>query len=89
MAELTQKGVEEKILDILADKLDKPKNIMKPETNLVNDLGADSLDAVEIMMDLEDKFDFDIPEKEAEKVKTVKDIFKLVEEKLGIIQKSV
>lgn len=74
----------EKIRDIIADHLEieEVENI-KPETSLMNDLEADSLDAVEVMMDIEDEFDIEIPDEDAEEFKNIKDIVEYVESKIA------
>ena len=63
--------IRDKILDIVAEKLNKPKDGITLEMSFINDLGADSLDTVELVMDIEDAFDVTIPEEEAEKLETV------------------
>ncbi len=80
--EKTEKSIEDRIMDIVSDKLDKPRDSLSKDMSFVNDLGADSLDTVELMMDLEDEFDLSIPEEEAEKIVTIGDAIKYVEEHL-------
>jgi acyl carrier protein len=63
-----------KVADIIANQLGVDKEIVTPEANVVDDLGADSLDVVELVMALEEAFDLEIPDDEAEKIRTVKDI---------------
>jgi len=72
--------IADRIMEIVADKMDKPKEEVTPEKSFVNDLGADSLDTVELMMDIEDEFDLSIPEEEAQKIETIGDAVKYVEE---------
>lgn len=71
----------EKVRDIVADQLgvDNVEEIT-PKTSLMNDLEADSLDAVEIMMALEDEFEIEIPDEDAEKFTCIGDIVKYIEE---------
>lgn len=64
----------EKVSKMLADQLGLDANSIKPEQEVVKDLGADSLDVVELMMALEDEYGITLPEGEVEKVKTVQDI---------------
>ena len=63
----------EKLQAIIADVLNVPKDDITPETTFVDDLGADSLDIVELIMALEEEFDMEIPEAEAEKITSVGD----------------
>ena len=70
----------DKIKAIIAEQLGVDESEVKPETHLMKDLEADSLDAVEIIMAIEDEFAIEIPDEEAEKFQTVKDLVKYVEE---------
>jgi acyl carrier protein len=63
-----------KVMDIVANQLGVDKEIVTPEAKVVDDLGADSLDVVELVMALEEAFDLEIPDEEAEKIVTVQDI---------------
>jgi acyl carrier protein len=63
----------------LADAFNCAENAVELESNLKSDLGYDSLDCIELIMAVEDKIDVEIPDEEAEKVKTVKDLVELVE----------
>jgi acyl carrier protein len=70
------KTVEEsKIVDIIANQLGVDKDMVTAEANIVDDLGADSLDVVELVMALEEAFDMEIPDEDAENIRTVRDIF--------------
>lgn len=72
----------EKVRDIIADQLDVEEvEGITMETSLMKDLEADSLDAVEIMMALEDEFEITIPDEDAENFKNIGDIVKYVESK--------
>ncbi len=64
----------EKVCKMLADQLGVPVDSIKPESEVIKDLGADSLDVVELMMALEDEHGITLPEGEIEGVKTVQDI---------------
>lgn len=74
----TTETIESKIKDIITDKLGvDPKDIV-PEATFTNDLGADSLDVVELIMEFEKEFNLAIPDIEAEKIKTVEDAINFV-----------
>ncbi len=64
-------SVSERVIDIVAEQLGVNKDQIQPETSFVNDLGADSLDTVELVMELEEEFDINIPDDVAEKIQTV------------------
>ena len=64
-------SVEEQVINIVSEQLGVEKKNIKRESNFVNDLGADSLDTVELVMELEEEFDISIPEDAAEKIQTV------------------
>ena len=63
--------VEERVIDIVAEQLGVDKEKINRDTSFVNDLGADSLDTVELVMELEEEFDINIPDDAAEKIQTV------------------
>ena len=63
--------IEQKVKDIIVEQLGVNAGEVKPEASFVNDLGADSLDTVELVMALEEAFDTEIPDEEAEKIQTV------------------
>ena len=63
--------IEEKVISIVADQMGVDKAEINRDTNFVNDLNADSLDTVELVMEFEDEFDTSIPDEEAEKIQTV------------------
>ena len=64
-------SVQERVIDIVAEQLGVDKEKVTAETSFVNDLGADSLDTVELVMELEEEFDINIPDDAAEKIQTV------------------
>ena len=70
----------EKVAAILAEQLDAEAETITLESSLVDDLGADSLDVVDLVMTLEDEFDMEIPDEDIENVRTVGDIVKYLEE---------
>ena len=76
-------NVEEKVKDIIAEELGVEREKLTPEASFMEDLGADSLDTVELVMAFEKKFDIDIPDEEAEKLRTVGDALKYLHEKTG------
>lgn len=71
--------MKDKIIDLIADKLGKSKSQITLKTNLVEDLGADSLDVVELIMAFEDEFNISLPDEEIAKFKTVGDIVTFIE----------
>jgi len=75
--------VTERIIEIVAEKMDKPKDEISEDKSFVNDLGADSLDQVELIMEMEDAFDISIPEEEAQKIITISDAINYVCEHAG------
>jgi len=66
-------SIKDKVKKIIADKLSVELEEVVPEASFIDDLGADSLDLVELIMSMEEEFDIDIPDEEAEKLVTVKD----------------
>ena len=66
-------SIEDKIKKIIAEKLSVDLEEIVPEASFVDDLGADSLDLVELIMSMEEEFDVEIPDEDAEKLVTVKD----------------
>lgn len=71
----------DKIKEIIAEQLSVEEDAVKLETHLMKDLEADSLDAVEIIMAIEDEFGIEVPDEDAEKFQTVNDIVNYVEAK--------
>ena len=69
----------EKVKKILADQFDVVEESISADTNIQEDLGADSLDVVDLIMALEDEFEFEVPDHELENIKTVGDLVKFVE----------
>lgn len=68
---MTESEIESKVIDIVADQMGVDKGKISSETSFVNDLNADSLDVVEMVMEFEDEFETSIPDEEAEKIQTV------------------
>ena len=75
----TTNEINEKVKKIIVDKLGVNADQVKPEAKFVDDLGADSLDTVELVMELEEQFGVEIPDEDAEKILTVGDAMKYVE----------
>lgn len=76
-------SVEERVIEIISQKLNLSKEQIKPEASFVDDLGADSLDLVELVMAMEEAFGMEVPDEEAEKLRTVKDVIDYVKAKVG------
>ncbi len=74
--------ISEKLKEIVIEQLSVNAEDIKPEAKFVEDLGADSLDRVELMMALEESFDLDIPDEDAEKLLTIGDAEKYILEKI-------
>jgi acyl carrier protein len=72
-------GVEDKVKQIIVDQLSVEESEVSPTASFVDDLGADSLDRVELIMAFEEAFDLEIPDEEAEKIKTVQDAVQYIE----------
>jgi acyl carrier protein len=66
-------AIEAKVKSIIADQLGVGEDEIKPESSFIEDLGADSLDIVELVMAMEEEFEVEIPDEEAENIKTVQD----------------
>jgi acyl carrier protein len=76
-------NVEERVKDIIVEELGVEREKLTAEASFMEDLGADSLDTVELVMAFEKEFDIDIPDEEAEKLRTVGDALKYLHDKLG------
>jgi acyl carrier protein len=75
-------SVKERVIKIIADQLGVEEEKIVPEASFVDDLGADSLDTVELVMALEEEFDAEIPDEEAEKITTVQQAIDYIEKGL-------
>ena len=73
-------NIEEQVCNIICEQMGVNKDQLSAETSFINDLGADSLDQVELVMEFEEHFDLNIPEEEAEKIQTVGDAVKYIKE---------
>ncbi len=74
-------SVAEKVRDIVSKQMGVSNDQITDQTSFVNDLGADSLDTVELVMEFENAFDMNIPDEEAEKIQTIRDAVTYIEEK--------
>jgi acyl carrier protein len=77
------KEMEEKVKDIIVEELGVERDKLANDASFMEELGADSLDTVELVMAFEKEFDIDIPDEEAEKLRTVGDAMKYLHEKVG------
>jgi acyl carrier protein len=75
-------SIEDKVKRILAERLEIDPSEIRPDAQFINDLGADSLDIVELLMSLEDEFDIEISDDEAEQIMTVKDAVEFITKRL-------
>lgn len=75
--------IESKVVEIIVDKLNCDESAVTPEANFASDLGADSLDTVELIMDFEKEFNITIPDEDAQQIKTVGDALNYINSKLG------
>lgn len=72
-------AVETKVREIVCEQLGVSENEVTPEASFIEDLGADSLDIVELVMALEEEYDMEISDEEAEKIRTVQDVVNYIE----------
>ena len=76
-------AIDEKVIDIIVDKLGVERSEVTPEAVFVDDLGADSLDLVELIMAMEEEFGMEIADEDAEKLRTVQDVISFVSSRAG------
>ena len=76
---MAEKTIEEKVKDIIVEQLGVTPEQVTPNASFIEDLGADSLDTVELVMAFEEAFDIEIPDEDAEKIRTVKDAVEYIE----------
>ncbi len=76
-------AIEDKVKQIIVEQLGVDESEVTPEASFIDDLGADSLDTVELVMAFEEEFDIEIPDEDAEKMSTVGDAIKYLKEKIG------
>jgi acyl carrier protein len=77
--QVVMSSVEERVTDIVVEQLGLERDKVHPESKFVDDLGADSLDTVELVMALEEEFGMEIPDEEAEKITTLREAIAYVE----------
>ncbi|MDZ4817103.1 MAG: acyl carrier protein [Verrucomicrobiota bacterium] len=77
-----EKSVQDKVKDIIVEQLGVNAEQVTPEASFIDDLGADSLDTVELVMAFEEEFGVEVPDEDAEKLQTVGDVNKYIEEKM-------
>ncbi len=77
---MSVENVQERVKNIIVEQLGVDADKVNPEAQFVNDLGADSLDTVELIMALEEEFDIEIPDEKAEKIKTVGEAVAYIQE---------
>jgi acyl carrier protein len=80
---MSDKSIEERVKEIIVDQLGVSADQVTLEAKFVEDLGADSLDTVELVMALEEEFDVEVPDDEAEKLQAVNDVVKFITSKKG------
>lgn len=78
---MSDKTVEEKVKDIIVEQLGVNPEQVVPSASFIEDLGADSLDTVELVMAFEEEFSVEVPDEDAEKLQTVNDVVKYIEDK--------
>jgi acyl carrier protein len=76
-------SVDEKVKNIIVEQLGVDMESVTPEASFIDDLGADSLDIVELVMTMEEEFDLEIPDEDAEKIKTVNDVVNYIKAKVN------
>jgi acyl carrier protein len=77
---MSEKSIEEKVKDIIVDQLGVNAEQVVPDAKFIEDLGADSLDTVELVMAFEEEFSIEVPDEEAEKLQCVQDVVTYVQE---------
>ena len=81
-------SIEDRVKKIIAEQLSVSEDKVVPEASFVGDLGADSLDTVELVMALEEQFETEIPDEDAQKILTVKDAINYVLQRAGSVEES-
>ena len=77
---MSDKPIDQRVKEIIVEQLGVKPDQVTPEAKFIEDLGADSLDTVELVMALEEEFEIEVPDEQAEKLQSVGDVIKYVEE---------
>ena len=80
---MTNPSIEERVKKIVCDQMGTTADKISAETSFINDLGADSLDTVELVMEFEDEFQINIPDEDAEKIQSVGDAIEYIKKRMG------
>lgn len=80
---MAQKSIDAKVIEVISNQLSLREEDIKADSRFVDDLGADSLDIVELIMELEEEFDVEIPDEDAEKMLKVKDVIDYINKMLS------
>lgn len=80
---MSDKSIEDRVKDIIVDQLSVSADQVTPEAKFIEDLGADSLDTVELVMAFEEEFDIEVPDEEAEKLLSVGDVVSYINSQQG------
>ena len=80
---MAEKSIQERVIEVVCEQLSTNKDNITDQTSFINDLGADSLDTVELVMEFEERFGIEIPDESAEKIQTVGDAVSFIQKKLG------
>jgi acyl carrier protein len=75
--------IQQKVVDLIVDQLGVDADSVTPEAHFIDDLGADSLDTVELVMAFEEEFDLEVPDEDAEKLETVSDVTNYLKKRLN------
>lgn len=76
-------SIEERVVNIVCEQMGATRDKIHENTSFINDLGADSLDTVELVMEFEDEFDINIPDEEAEKIQSVGDAINYIKNRVA------
>ena len=76
-------SIEERVINIVCEQMGASRDKIQTETSFINDLGADSLDTVELVMEFEDEFDINIPDEDAEKIQKVGDAIEYIKKRMN------